>query len=143
MHNAVVCTEDVPFFPREAPAALASTYLGTSIFDALRAACAEWPTGVRDTDLREPLEGGRPALLLSGDTDPITPPDYGRRVAAGLANARHIVAEGQGHGVAGVGCMPGLMREFLNELDPDALDASCLERARSMPFFLDFSGPAP
>ncbi len=143
MHNAVVCTEDAPLFPSEPPAELDATYLGASVFDGLTAVCSVWPIGELDPDLRAPIAADLPVLILSGDTDPITPPGYGERVAATLVNARHIVAAGQGHGLAGVGCVPRLMREFLNELDPAALDASCLERAHRTPFFLDFNGPAP
>ena len=143
MHNAVVCTEDAPFFAATPPAEIETTYLGTTLIDALTAVCEVWPGGVLDADLREPLRSDHPALLLSGDADPITPPDYAEQVLAGLSNARHLVGPGQGHGLAGVGCVPRLMRDFLDTLEPDSLDASCLERAQASPFFLDFNGPAP
>lgn len=143
MHNAVVCTEDVPFFARPRAEQIGSTYLGTSLVEALSATCSVWPTGVLDEDLRTPLRSERPVLLLSGEADPITPPEYGDRVAANLTHARHLVGPGQGHGLAGAGCVPRLMRAFLETLDPQALDASCLEREQASPFFLDFSGPSP
>jgi pimeloyl-ACP methyl ester carboxylesterase len=143
MHNAVVCTEDVPFFAATTPPEIETTYLGTTLIDALRAVCGVWPRGVLDADLREPLRSDRPALLLSGDSDPITPPDYAEQVLVGLSNARHIVGPGQGHGLAGVGCVPRLMRDFLDTLEPATLEATCLEREQASPFFLDFNGPAP
>jgi pimeloyl-ACP methyl ester carboxylesterase len=102
-----------------------------------------WPAGELDGDLREPLITDKPALLLSGELDPVTPPAYGERVLAGLADARHLVGDGQGHGLASVACVPGLMRSFLEQLDPGSLDATCLERQTASPFFLDFNGPAP
>ena len=143
MHNAVVCTEDVPFFPDAPSVEVLTTYLGTSVSDALRAVCSVWPAGERDDELRDPIVTDHPVLILSGDTDPITPPDYGERIAATLANARHIVAEGQGHGLAGIACMPQILREFVTNLETETLDASCLERTGRTPFFLDFSGPEP
>jgi len=143
MHNAVVCTEDVPYFASDLSAALAPTYLGTSIVDALRAACSVWPAGVLEADLRAPLRSDHPVLLLSGDADPITPPEYGDRVLENLSNARHLVGRGQGHGLAGIGCVPRLMREFLATLTLESLDASCLDREHASPFFLDFNGPSP
>lgn len=143
MHNAVVCTEDAPFFAAPAPAEIEGTYLGTTLIDALSAVCGVWPRGVLDADLREPLRSAHPALLLSGDADPITPPEYAEQVLTGLSHARHLVGPGQGHGLAGVGCVPRLMREFLDTLEPESLDAACLEREHASPFFLDFNGPAP
>ena len=144
MHNAVVCTEDRPFFTAEAVAPAPSTYLGTSIVDALVGICSAWPVGVRDEDLGDPVESNRPVLLLSGELDPATPPEYAERVIrAGLSNARHLVAPGQGHGIAQVGCVPRLISEFLATPTPDALRASCVEDEVPTPFFLGFHGPSP
>ena len=54
-----------------------------------------------------------PALLLSGELDPVTPPRYGEQVLKGLPNGRHLVLRGQGHSVIGVGCMPKLLGQFI------------------------------
>ncbi len=86
----------------------------------------------------------RPVLLLSGENDPVTPPAYAERViAAGLSRARHIVGPAQGHGLASVGCVPRLLREFIESADPAALDPECVGNEPPMPFFLSFQGPAP
>jgi pimeloyl-ACP methyl ester carboxylesterase len=143
MHNAVVCTEDVPFFAPVAVAQTESTYLGSTVIDALQAVCSVWPRGILDADARTPLQSATPVLLLSGAADPITPPDYAEAVLANLTNARHLVGEGLGHGLAGAGCIPLLMREFLDDLAPATLDASCLDHDYASPFFLDFNGSSP
>jgi pimeloyl-ACP methyl ester carboxylesterase len=143
MHNSVVCTEDVPFFAGVDVTSLGDTYLGTTIIDALQTVCSVWPLGVRDDDIKAPLESTQPILLLSGEADPVTPPAYGEQVRQNLPNARHLVGIGQGHGLAAVGCVPALMRRFVQDLDPLGLDAECLERERPTPFFLDFTGPSP
>ncbi len=143
MHNSVVCTEDVPFYADSNSPDLTGTYLGSTIIDALVTVCAEWPSGVIDDDMKLALVSERPVLLLSGEIDPVTPPAYGVQVRENLSNARHLVGPGQGHGQAPVGCVPNLMHRFLEDLDPAGLDASCLEREQPMPFFLDFTGPAP
>jgi pimeloyl-ACP methyl ester carboxylesterase len=143
MHNAVVCTEDLPYFPDALPPGIADTYLGTGLVDSLRAACSVWPEGVVDDDLRVPLDSDRPVLMLSGEDDPITPVAYAERAATGLTRARLLVGPGQGHGLAGIGCVPRLMRQFLEALEPETLDAECLGRQGPSPFFLDFAGPSP
>jgi pimeloyl-ACP methyl ester carboxylesterase len=144
MHNAVVCTEDRPFFTAENLTAASPTYLGAALVDSLVAICSTWPVGVRDADLGQPVESDRPALLLSGELDPVTPPEYAERIIEeGLSNARHLVAPGQGHGIAGVGCVPRLISEFLASPTPDTLAAECLENEAPTPFFLGFHGPDP
>jgi pimeloyl-ACP methyl ester carboxylesterase len=142
MHNSVVCSEDVPFFPADPPAELDASYLGSSIVDSLRAICRVWPTGVMDEDFKEPVEFAGPVLLLSGEDDPVTPPEYAERAMAhGLENAVHLVAPGQGHGMAGVGCVPRLMARFIETADPAAVDGSCLADEPPTPFFLSTLGP--
>lgn len=143
MHNSVVCSEDIPFVGPVDRAALEATYLGTNQVDTLEQICAIWPDGPVDGDLRLPLKSAVPVLLLSGSADPITPPDYAERARAELSQSRHIVATDQGHGIAGLGCVPRLMAEFIEDLDLAALDPECLERQRPMPFFLSLQGPAP
>ena len=137
MHLAVVCTEDAPDFP-PGSATSADRQLA-----ALAAMCRPWPAGVRDADLRAPLRAAVPALVLSGEADPVTPAANGDRAAAGFAGARHLVLPGQGHGQLGTGCVPELMAAFLGEAAASALDTHCIDRLRPAPFFLDYAGPAP
>jgi pimeloyl-ACP methyl ester carboxylesterase len=144
MHNSVVCTEDAPGFPAVNDPEAALLYLGTTVIDGLRAICEVWPAGVMDPDFKQPVRSSRPVLLLSGEHDPVTPPAYAEQIiASGLDNARHIVVASRGHGNASTGCMPDLLRDFVETGRTDELDTTCLEREPPMPFFLSFQGPGP
>jgi len=145
MHNAVVCTEDAPYFDNETVTseALADTYLGPDILDALQTVCSIWPAGILDEDFKIPLATDIPVLLLSGEVDPITPPAYASLAAVDLDNALLLTGRLQGHGMAPRGCTNEVMAEFVAEADPQSLDTECFERQFAMPFFLDFSGPSP
>jgi pimeloyl-ACP methyl ester carboxylesterase len=100
MHNAVVCTEDLPFVDARTldRTRLARTYFGTAALDGLLELCRDWPRGALDADLKSPLRSRVPTLLLSGEADPVTPPAYGTLAARGFEDARHVVLSGQGHG---------------------------------------------
>ena len=145
MHNAVMCTEDVPFYDPDSIDydGLEASYMGMLQLDALQAICSVWPAGPIDDGFKTPLETDIPVLLLSGDADPITPPRYADMAAVDLENATHLIGKHQGHGQVSVGCTPRLIADFIETADPTALDASCLERSFVMPYFLDFSGPNP
>ena len=110
---------------------------------ALCAPRSVWPHGQAPEGFHRPFESDLPVLLLSGELDPVTPPRYGERVAAHLANGRHLVLEGQGHNVAPVGCMPKLLGQFIESADAKALDASCLEPLTYVPPFVHFNGWSP
>jgi pimeloyl-ACP methyl ester carboxylesterase len=144
MSNSVMCAEDAPYVTDAATGGLEDTYMGTGIMDGIELICARWPVGPVDPDFKTPVVSDIPTLLLSGEYDPITPPSYAERVKAeGLGNSVHLVGRGQGHGMVGVGCVPRLLRSFLEEPAPEKLDASCLEREPPTPFFLSLLGPAP
>ncbi len=145
MHNSVVCSEDAPRFPAltPAPQAADTPYLGTLTTELIGAMCAAWPTRTLPEDFFTPVTSDKPVLLLSGEADPVTPPANAARVAGHLSNSRHLVAPGQGHGVAWRGCVPELMAEFLEERNPAKLDAECLQELEAAPFFIDRNGPTP
>ncbi len=148
MHNAVVCTEDAPFYDDVSVSRdeLDGTYIGPMMVEALEAICSVWPAGRLDPEFKAPLQTDKPVLLLSGDADPVTPPYFADLAAVALENKKHLTGLHQGHGQAATGCMPEVMGRFVEtisvadeDLDPD----KCLLRRFAMPFFLNFSGPRP
>ena len=146
MHNAVVCTEDLPFLTERDidRQALGKTYLGARTLDALVQSCAVWPRGVLDADLRSPLKSSVPFLLLSGTADPVTPPAYAEQAKQGLADAIHVAVKGNGHGQWSAPCAPRVIAAFIAAGTTRGLDVKCLQQADlTRPFFLDANGTAP
>src|SRR3546814_17096108 len=90
-----------------------SSLLGNSLVAGLVEQCDVWPKGKRPEDFHRPLASDVPALLLSGELDPVTPPAYAPRVVRTLPHGRSLVLRGQGHNVIGAGCMPKLSAAFL------------------------------
>jgi pimeloyl-ACP methyl ester carboxylesterase len=141
MQYSVICSEDADLLkPRPQDA---QTLLGNRMIETFQAICPVWPKGARPVDFHQPLRSAVPSLLLSGQYDPVTPPRYAQEVAQGLSNARVLVLAGQAHNVIAAGCTPRLLKDFIEQLDPRALDAGCLERLRPTPMFIDFNGAAP
>ncbi len=145
MHNAIMCTEDMPFVDDSQVdhAGLAASYLGPMQLEALQAICSVWPAGVLDEGFKTPVATSIPFMLLSGSVDPITPPRYAIKAAVDLETAWLLTGEDQGHGQAPVGCMPRLISEFISTATLEGVDTSCIDQSFTMPFFLDFAGPAP
>jgi len=145
MHNAVMCTEDIPFidFGTVDQAAIDASYLGPLQLEAIRTMCSIWPPGVMDDDLLTPLATDIPVLLLSGDADPITPPRYAELAAVDLENAWLLTGTNQGHGLGIVGCMPRVIAGFVEAMALEDGAADCLGDAFAMPFFTGFTGPTP
>ena len=141
MQLSVICSEDAAEL-KEDPAT-ANTLIGNSMITFLKAQCEAWPHSKRAADFREPLKGNIPALLLSGEFDPVTPPRYGTAVAKFLPNSKHIIVKGQGHNVMPVGCTPKLFARFIDSADAKNLDTQCLNSLSYVPPFIGFYGWEP
>ena len=145
MHNTVVCSEDLPFVDLGAVdrAELARSFLGEGMLDTLTTICAIWPTGPVDDDLKKPLDSPVPALLLSGEFDPVTPPAYAAAAAAGFRDHASLVFRGQGHIQLGLRCTQTIIRRFLDAGTAASLDTACVDDVAPAPFFLNFNGGTP
>jgi len=145
MELSVICSEDFPQFPEHDDSEnLGSTSLmGDSMLKASRIQCGIWPRGDIPFDFHAPVVSDKPVLLLSGELDPVTPPEYADRVKAHFSNSLHLVAPGQGHSVSGRGCMGQLITEFIIAGGSSKLDSGCLAQMQTSPWFMSLTGPNP
>ena len=141
LEASVLCSEDLPFAAADIKKAKKTACYGRRALDSMARLCALWPHKPAPAAFKKPVVSHRPVLLLSGEVDPVTPPQNAAHVAKTLANSRHLVAAGQGHGVITRGCVPTLVEAFVRTADPKAVNAECLHTLRPAPLFLDFAGP--
>lgn len=142
MFYAVACAEDAPLITADDAAAAAGPVFGDRT-RPLREVCAAWPQGAVSAEFRAPVASDVPALLLSGEADPITPPHYADAVARSLPNSRHLVAPGMGHGLLTRGCVGQIVTDFIARGALDGLDTACVQAIEPPPFFVSFTGPQP
>lgn len=140
MHFSVLCAEDVPRIDDAALARLASTRVGTAMVDEYRRHCRDWPVRPVPAAFFDPPRFTAPTLLLSGGTDPATPPRHAAAIASTLPHATHLVGATLGHGVSLSGCGPSLVHEFLSRADATTLDGGCLAE---LPHPTFFEAPVP
>lgn len=144
MQLSVLCNEPVPPLSPDPPAKDAtSQLLRPSHRRNLYELCTFWPKSRHTQSTPTHTQVHTPALLLSGEFDPVTPPAYGVRAMGHFKRARHFILQGQSHGVSAVGCAPLLIADFLSHARPEDLEPSCLERLAAPPFFLHAQGTAP
>lgn len=128
MYMTVVCSEygDTPENALRFPGVL--TRLADSAqTDAKQVLtlCRDWRIRLLDKALLEPVQSDIPALLLSGQFDPITPPSQAERVAAKLTRAFRYTFPGGTHGQAfTVPCANQIIAAFL-DAPANAPDGTC------------------
>jgi len=141
MEMSVMCAEDFPLFPTEI---VPNDYLmGTLMEQVVKIQCGIWPTGPVPDDFHEPVGGDVPILLLSGEYDPVTPPEYADAVAVNFEHATHLIAPGQAHIVATRGCMGDIVSTFIAEASAENLETECMSQMKPSPYFISLTGPTP
>jgi len=141
MELSVTCAEDYPLY-LENPAAN-NTLMGDMMEKSVGIQCGIWPKGPVPENFHEPVSANVPVLLLSGELDPVTPPEYADQVAVHFPNSRHLIAPGQGHIAATRGCMGKIVSEFIIEGSANDLETDCISKLQATPYFLSLTGPTP
>jgi pimeloyl-ACP methyl ester carboxylesterase len=125
---SVTCAEDLPFIDDAAAArATAGTLLGDYRIREQKRVCSDWPRGAIPPDAHQPVRSAVPVLLFSGERDPVTPPEFGDRVAKHLPNSLHVVFPHSGHGSIGP-CSDGIFHRFVETASVKGLDTSCVAK---------------
>ena len=144
MQLSVICAEDAPRNTAEdLKNGAASTLFGDYIMTIQQRGCEFWPRGMVDASYYEPVTSSIPALVMSGEVDPVTPPEWGEAVAKTLSNSTHLVMPGTGHTPGGTGCGQRVMKSFIDLGTVEGIDTACVERVRRPGFFVTPAGPDP
>jgi pimeloyl-ACP methyl ester carboxylesterase len=107
---------------------LAQMYNNAVLGELAYRVCQEWGAGEAEASANQPVTSSLPTLLMSGEFDPITPPEWGRHAAETLENGYFYEYPGIGHGASVVDdCPMQMMIDFLD--DPDSRpDDTCISR---------------
>jgi pimeloyl-ACP methyl ester carboxylesterase len=140
MYLSVTCAEDLPMIKAgEGEKYGVDTFLGDYRLQQQRAACNLWVSAHVPSNYSEPTRSTVPALILTGQWDPVTPPIYGDTAAKHLPNSLHVVVPHGGHGfngLEGTACLTDLIVAFVNAGTTKGLDTSCAQNIKRKGFVL-------
>jgi pimeloyl-ACP methyl ester carboxylesterase len=133
MQLSVFCAENVPLIKEsEIESASAGTFYGGSRARLYVKACGQWPHGEVPAKFHAPIKSDLPVLMLSGELDPVTPPDAATPLLRWLPNGRQIIMHNATHNT--YECQEKLARDFIERGAAKDLDASCVEGIKRLPF---------
>jgi len=128
---SVTCPEDVARIdPSEIGPETEGTFLGDARVRQQRKACRVWPGAALPDGFDDPIESDAPALMWSGQTDPVTPPEWGERAAQYLPNSLHVVVPGAHSSLVLLddGCYRKISERFLARGSVRGLKTKCADR---------------
>ena len=131
---AILCSEGLSSIDTSTIAtATRNTFLGDFPVRFQMRWCDGWPTAPLPPAFRTPLRSSIPALLLTGDLDPITPPTYAERVAVNLDRSNVLRLPNRSHSDVD-SCVAGIIEEFIVSGGTKP-NAGCLADTPPLSFF--------
>jgi pimeloyl-ACP methyl ester carboxylesterase len=98
------------------------------------ATCRMWSVQEADPAVKQPLVSDIPTLVLAGQFDPVTPPEYGQLVASRLPNSAFYNFPQAGHNVVTtVECAREVARAFYDD-PPNPASVACLADLKTVAF---------
>jgi pimeloyl-ACP methyl ester carboxylesterase len=131
----IVCSEDLAQSLRDDPANLTAGFVRDSYFRSFAQLCAEWPTAPLPATMLAPIESNVPALAISGEADPVTPPSLGEATLAQFATRVHAIVPGGFHTNSSSPCVASIMASFLADPHAGGRDHACLASTALPPRF--------
>ena len=109
--------------------------LGDYRIEQQRAACVFWPRGKVPAGYRQSVSSTVPVLLISGNLDPVTPPESAEQAGRHFPNRLTVVAAGGSHSFSGMmGCVDRIMTEFVQTASLKGIEVSCAEKIKRPEF---------
>ncbi|MCU0494170.1 MAG: alpha/beta hydrolase [Chloroflexaceae bacterium] len=131
MYYSVECQAEYAFIdPNEASQASARfpRQLDTFSTDTTVEQCQQWVQASKDPREEAPVQSSIPTLILAGEFDPVTPPEYGRSAATSLPNSHFFEFPAMGHAVSVADTCPQAMAVAFVNNPASAPDSSCIAR---------------
>lgn len=135
---SVVCPEETGRLSMEqAEAAAINTFVGGYIAKDYIEACEAWGRPPKESHPVTPAVFDVPALIVTGEFDPVTAPEYGDVNADHFRDALHLTVPQMAHGVSGMSnaaCLTNILTSFVEQGSIDKLDTTCVGTMRPPPF---------
>jgi pimeloyl-ACP methyl ester carboxylesterase len=133
----VTCSESVPTITEEEiDRETNGTFMGEYRTRRHQDACRQWPRAEITPEYYRPVESNVPVLMLSGELDPATPPEFGREAVKFLPNGRQVILRNTPHDYRSQ-CATNLIAEFIDIGSVQKLNTTCAERIRRPRFLTE------
>jgi len=139
---AVICAEDAPFYPAEKEWQPPGPIDFSSQVRMICDVCSKWNMESKVRIANREVSNV-PVLFLSGDADPVTPPESAEKAGQYFPNSLHISLNDMGHGIITRGCIGEIAGEFIRTGSTKNLETSCTDDILPAPFFVNPNGPMP
>ncbi|MEO7306436.1 MAG: alpha/beta fold hydrolase [Ferruginibacter sp.] len=137
--DAISCYESRPRTAEDTKASLLSKYPDFSPFyiDFEGEICDAWQPESGSPEIFQPVKSNVPALILSGEYDPVCPPIFGEITAKTLSKSTFIIVPSASHAAINIDdCVRNITDEFLSN-PKIKLNSECVSNRSKINFAYD------
>lgn len=142
---SVWCADEAPFEDATVVAGQTDMARGLGGADTRAASsevCQAWNVAGPSAIESQPVRSDIPTLVLAGQFDPVTPPQWGRRLLANMPNAMFVELPGRSHGASFNACGGRMAFDFI--VDPTTPPAmTCMAKLPGIDFGLSAAATTP
>jgi len=139
MMFSIVCSEDVAL-SRRPGAVVSGGFMADLYFRTFAVACTDWPTKPFPLSMIQAMKIDRPALVISGDSDPVTPPRLGALALATFTSGVHAIVAGGLHTNSSRPCVAKIIASFVADPATGGRDHACLKHSTPPRFIVSATG---
>jgi pimeloyl-ACP methyl ester carboxylesterase len=139
MQFSTLCAEDWPMARDAGTAARTGGLMRDNYYEMFSQACGVWPQGALPPAMLEPFKSNVPALAISGDSDPVTPPELAEQALRQFSTSVHLVVPHGFHTNSHTPCVARVVASFLQDPATGGRDHA---GAAATPALRFFTGPS-
>ena len=131
---SMLCAEEWPVATAAGAAARTGELMRDGYYEMFNQACEVWPSEPLPTSMLAPFSSRVPALAVSGDSDPVTPPALAEQALAQFATAVHVIVPHGFHTNSGNACVARIIASFLADPLAGGRDHGCVAATPPLAF---------
>ena len=132
---SMLCAEDVPLAGRGTLAERSGELMRDGYYEVFAQACEVWPADRLPEDMFAIFSADVPALAISGELDPATPPTLAEQALSQFSTGVHVVVPNAFHANSYNPCVARIAADFLRDPRAGGRDHACVDDTPSLNFF--------
>jgi pimeloyl-ACP methyl ester carboxylesterase len=131
---SMLCAEDWRVARDAGAAARTGGFMRDGYYEIFTPTCETWPTAALPPAMLAPFSSNVPALAISGDSDPVTPPHLASRALEQFESSVHLVVRPGFHTNSANPCVARIIASFLADPATGGRDHACIEATPRLRF---------
>jgi pimeloyl-ACP methyl ester carboxylesterase len=135
----MLCAEDWALARDAGPARRTGGFMRDGYYEIFDEGCELWPHETLPASMQQPFTTDVPALAISGELDPVTPPELAEQALRQFATSVHLVVPRGFHTNSHDPCVARIIASFLDDPVSGGREHGCVEATPPLRFL---TGPS-